>query len=49
VLRSGASATEQELRDHVAARLAHFKVPKSVAFADDLPRTASGKLRRGEL
>jgi o-succinylbenzoate---CoA ligase len=38
-----------ELRAWCAARLAAFKVPKAVAFADRLPRTASGKLRRGEL
>jgi o-succinylbenzoate---CoA ligase len=49
VLRDGASATPDELRDHVAARLARFKVPKGVAFADALPRTASGKLQRGQL
>ncbi len=49
VLRRGAAATEQELRDHVAARLARFKVPRSIAFAARLPRTASGKLKRGEL
>jgi O-succinylbenzoic acid--CoA ligase len=49
VLRGGAATTEQELRDHVAARLARFKVPKSVGFADGLPRTASGKLKRGDL
>jgi O-succinylbenzoic acid--CoA ligase len=46
VLARGASATEEELRAHVRARLAGFKVPKAVAFADALPRTASGKLLR---
>jgi o-succinylbenzoate---CoA ligase len=44
-----APATERELRDHVAARLAHYKVPKRIAFADELPRTASGKLLRRAL
>jgi o-succinylbenzoate---CoA ligase len=38
-----------ELRAWCAARLAAFKVPKAVAFADALPRTRSGKLRRREL
>jgi O-succinylbenzoic acid--CoA ligase len=49
VLRAGAGASEEDLRDHVRARLAAFKVPKAVAFADALPRTASGKLLRRAL
>src|SRR3954447_26600809 len=47
VLRS--AATEAELREHVAARLAPHKVPKAVGFAEALPRTPSGKLKRHEL
>jgi acyl-CoA synthetase (AMP-forming)/AMP-acid ligase II len=46
VLRSGAAATGDELRAHVRAHLAGFKVPKDVAFAEALPRTPSGKLLR---
>jgi acyl-coenzyme A synthetase/AMP-(fatty) acid ligase len=49
VLRPGTRASADELRAHCAARLARFKVPKDVAFADALPRTESGKLRRVEL
>lgn len=49
VLREGASEDADALRVHVAARLARFKVPKAITFATVLPRTASGKLRRGEL
>jgi o-succinylbenzoate---CoA ligase len=37
------------LREHVAASLARFKVPKRIAFAPELPRTASGKLLRRQL
>jgi O-succinylbenzoic acid--CoA ligase len=49
VLRDGAAVTAQELRDHCAARLARFKVPKDVSFVDQLPRTPSGKLLRRHL
>jgi len=49
VLRPGAAAGEHELREHCAVRLAAFKVPKEIAFADALPRTESGKLLRRRL
>jgi o-succinylbenzoate---CoA ligase len=38
-----------DLRGWCAARLAGYKVPKAIAFADALPRTPSGKLLRREL
>jgi O-succinylbenzoic acid--CoA ligase len=41
-----AEAEEAELRDHVAARLAPFKVPKEVEAVEAIPRTASGKVLR---
>jgi O-succinylbenzoic acid--CoA ligase len=44
-----APATEEQLRAHAAARLAAYKVPKAIAFADELPRTGSGKLLRRAL
>ena len=49
VLREGASATEQELRDHCGERLARFKVPKTFAFVDVLPRSSMGKVLKDEL
>jgi O-succinylbenzoic acid--CoA ligase len=44
-----ADASEADLRAHCAARLAPFKVPKAIRFADALPRTRSGKLVRSRL
>jgi O-succinylbenzoic acid--CoA ligase len=42
--------TADDLRAHVAARLARFKVPKTYTMvAEPLPRTGSGKLLRREL
>jgi acyl-CoA synthetase (AMP-forming)/AMP-acid ligase II len=46
VLKSGATATEDELRDFVRARLAHFKVPQSFRFVAELPKTATGKVQK---
>jgi long-chain acyl-CoA synthetase len=49
VLREGAEASPDELRRHCAEALAGFKVPKRFEFADELPRTPSGKLLRRAL
>ena len=44
-LRTGSTATEQDLRDHCSARLASFKVPEYVEFRDEpLPRNPAGKI-----
>lgn len=48
-LRPGAQLNEQQIRDHLDGRLARYKIPKSVIFTDDMPRTASGKIRKMEL
>ncbi len=49
-LKPGASATEAELRAHVAERLAAFKVPVKVRFwHETLPRNANGKILKNEL
>jgi fatty-acyl-CoA synthase len=46
VLRSGATATEEELIGFVRDRLAHFKAPRGVTFVDELPKTATGKIQK---
>nr|WP_247718052.1 class I adenylate-forming enzyme family protein [Qipengyuania proteolytica] len=49
-LAPGTCATEDELREWVAARLAKFKVPVRVAFVEDtLPRNANGKILKKDL
>lgn len=46
VLRSDSHATEDELRQFARDNLAHFKVPKSVRFVAELPKTATGKIQK---
>ena len=46
VLRKGASATEDELKQHVRDTIAHFKTPQWISFVDDLPKTATGKVQK---
>ena len=49
LLRDGAQLTEPQLQEHLNGRLARYKIPKSVVFVSDMPRTASGKIRKAEL
>ncbi|HAP89418.1 MAG TPA: o-succinylbenzoate--CoA ligase [Arthrobacter bacterium] len=49
LLREGAQLTEAELRAHLEGRLARYKIPKTVMFVDEMPRTASGKIRKADL
>ena len=49
VLRPGAGAADESLREHLAARLARFKLPRHWLRVDALPKTALGKVQRGEL
>ena len=52
VLRDGAQPGDElarELQDHVKEQTAPYKYPRIVEFADALPKTASGKIKRAEL
>jgi fatty-acyl-CoA synthase len=46
---AGATLDADEVRDHVRANLARYKVPRDVVFLDELPRNATGKVLRGTL
>jgi fatty-acyl-CoA synthase len=46
VPRAGTSAAEAELIQFARDRLAHFKVPRTVRFVDELPKTATGKIQK---
>src|SRR6185437_7015338 len=52
VLRDGFAAGEPlaaELQEHVKSQTAPYKYPRIVEFADELPKTASGKIKRASL
>jgi acyl-coenzyme A synthetase/AMP-(fatty) acid ligase len=52
VLRDGyapGAELARELQDHVKETTAPYKYPRVVDFADALPKTASGKIKRAEL
>ena len=52
VLREGHLETEQtsaSLREFVAERLTHYKMPRELHFVQSIPRTASGKILRRDL
>jgi acyl-coenzyme A synthetase/AMP-(fatty) acid ligase len=52
VLRDGYGAGDelaQELQQHVREQTAPYKYPRIVEFADELPKTASGKIKRAQL
>ncbi|MBL6853959.1 MAG: AMP-binding protein [Alphaproteobacteria bacterium] len=40
---------KKEIIDFVRPRLAGFKVPRSIDFVAELPRSAAGKIKRGEV
>jgi acyl-CoA synthetase (AMP-forming)/AMP-acid ligase II len=49
VARAGAELDVQTLKAHCRTRLANYKVPKILEFANALPRTSSGKVQRYKL
>jgi long-chain acyl-CoA synthetase len=49
VLRPGSATSAAELIAFARERLAGYKLPRTIDFVDDLPRTASGKVLKHEL
>lgn len=49
VCKPGASVSEDGLKAFVKDRLAPYKYPRSIAFVDELPKTATGKIQRFKL
>ena len=48
-LSPGAAVMEEDLFLHCRQNIASYKIPKSIRFVDDFPRTGSGKVKKFEL
>ncbi|MDA4108891.1 acyl-CoA ligase FadD12 [Mycolicibacterium holsaticum] len=49
VLKPGASATPDSLKQHVRDNLANYKVPREITILPELPRNNTGKIARRDL
>jgi acyl-CoA synthetase (AMP-forming)/AMP-acid ligase II len=49
VLKPGAAGTADDLRQRVRARLAGYKVPKTILLCESLPKSGAGKILKKEL
>ena len=49
VKRPGADLDEASLSTHARSHLASYKVPRSITWLDELPKTGSGKILKREL
>ena len=48
-LKKGEVATEQEMKQFCREHMADFRLPKEIIFADSLPRTLTGEIRKQDL
>jgi thioesterase domain-containing protein len=46
IVLDGQDLTAREVQEHVAKRLATFKVPRHVSFMDEIPKGPTGKIQR---
>jgi long-chain acyl-CoA synthetase len=49
VIRKDPAVTADEIRAHARAKLTNYKVPKTVVFRDELPKSNVGKILRKDL
>ena len=49
VRRPGSTLTEADVDAYARAHLANYKVPRSVTWIDELPKTGSGKILKRDL
>jgi fatty-acyl-CoA synthase/long-chain acyl-CoA synthetase len=49
VKRPGATLDDPDVVEHARRHLAGYKVPRSISWIDELPKTGSGKILKREL
>lgn len=49
ILKEGAKLTEEDIADYCRGKIAWYKTPKFIAFVDEYPMTASGKIMKFKL
>jgi fatty-acyl-CoA synthase len=49
VLKEGAEASPDDLRQHLSSHFAKWQLPERVEFIDEIPRTATGKFKKTAL
>ena len=49
VKRPGSTLSEADVSAHARTHLASYKVPRSMSWMDELPKTGSGKILKREL
>ncbi|MBI0583310.1 MAG: AMP-binding protein [Methanomassiliicoccus sp.] len=49
ILKKGVQMTPEDVQDHCRGKIAWYKIPKFVAFVDEYPMTASGKIMKYKL
>jgi fatty-acyl-CoA synthase len=49
IKKAGADLTDNDIRDFCRGQISRYKIPKHVAFVDDYPMTASGKIQKYKL
>lgn len=49
VLKSGCEMNPEDVRDYCRGRISKYKIPRFIAFVEDFPLTASGKIQKYKL
>jgi fatty-acyl-CoA synthase len=49
ITKKNAECTEEELLEHLRRYIARYKVPDSIEFVEELPKTSTGKIQKFEL
>lgn len=49
VIKKGFSLTQDELRNHCQQSLGKYKIPRTIYFVDDIPKTDVGKIDKKEI